>query len=72
MNNFNSWNTYMGEKILDGVSMFIRKVGKQEKVRNYTNENIYQIEDCKKKKIAVHELIKVTKFHRDFKENICR
>lgn len=51
MNNFNSWNTYMGEKILDGVSMFIRKVGKQEKVRNYTNENIYQIEDCKKKKI---------------------
>lgn len=47
MNNFNSWNTYMEEKILDGVSMFIRKVEKQEKVRNYTNENIIKLKTAK-------------------------
>lgn len=47
MSNFNAWNTYMGQKILEGMSMFKRKVGKQVKIRNYTSENIYQIEDCK-------------------------
>ena len=47
MSNFNAWNTYMGQKILEGMSMFKRKVGKSVKIRNYTSENIYQIEDCK-------------------------
>lgn len=47
MSNFNTWNIYMGQKILDGASMFIRKVGKWEKIRNYTKEDIYQIKDCK-------------------------
>lgn len=69
MNNFNSWNTYMEENTRWSVHIYKKswKIGKSRS----TNENIYQIE-ASKKKFPVHELIKVTKFHCDFKENICR